>query len=159
MSKVSCTCIFRSFIYWDYSYRLIEQCWSDSPAERPTFREIIERLTHIQNSIARKARWKVCFLSQLLPCFIQCYMMFLLFPELGTWNSHESYDIWSSIFSQHILSCICCSGASLLYSINYFSRNFISYGEALNICCYFLLDVSIMSYTTCKITCSEVQLP
>lgn len=38
---------------------LIEKCWSENPAERPTFREIIEQLTYIQNHIAYKRRWKV----------------------------------------------------------------------------------------------------
>ncbi|KAJ0971455.1 hypothetical protein J5N97_019414 [Dioscorea zingiberensis] len=45
-----------------YSYglkELIEQSWSDNPAERPTFREIIDRLTYIQNRIAHKKRWKI----------------------------------------------------------------------------------------------------
>lgn len=46
---------------------LIEQCWSENPADRPTFKEIIERLTNIQNHIAHKRRWKVrplsCFQS------------------------------------------------------------------------------------------------
>uniref|UniRef100_A0A0D9V5L9 Protein kinase domain-containing protein n=1 Tax=Leersia perrieri TaxID=77586 RepID=A0A0D9V5L9_9ORYZ len=46
---------------------LIEQCWSENPADRPDFRVIIERLSAIQNEIAQKNRWKVrplkCFLS------------------------------------------------------------------------------------------------
>lgn len=53
-----------------YSYglkELIEQCWSDNPAERPTFREIIDRLTNIQNHIAHKARWKVFKTSSCFP--------------------------------------------------------------------------------------------
>lgn len=39
--------------------RLIEECWSENPADRPTFRGIIDRLTYIQNQIANKMRWKV----------------------------------------------------------------------------------------------------
>ncbi|KAJ6824327.1 serine/threonine-protein kinase STY8-like isoform X1 [Iris pallida] len=38
---------------------LIEQCWSENPAERPTFREIIDRLTYIEKYLAHKRRWKV----------------------------------------------------------------------------------------------------
>ncbi|KAJ6814979.1 serine/threonine-protein kinase STY8-like isoform X1 [Iris pallida] len=39
---------------------LIEHCWNENPTERPTFREIIDRLTYIQkNRIANKSRWKV----------------------------------------------------------------------------------------------------
>nr|ABF72018.1 protein kinase family protein [Musa acuminata] len=38
---------------------LIEHCWSENPADRPTFREIIDRLSKIQNHIAQKRRWKV----------------------------------------------------------------------------------------------------
>ncbi|KAG1346560.1 integrin-linked protein kinase 1 [Cocos nucifera] len=44
---------------------LIEQSWSENPADRPTFREIIDRLTVIQSQIARKKHWKV----RLLKCF------------------------------------------------------------------------------------------
>ncbi|XP_062221248.1 integrin-linked protein kinase 1-like [Phragmites australis] len=46
---------------------LIEQCWSENPANRPDFRVIINRLSAIQNEIAQRNRWKVkplkCFLS------------------------------------------------------------------------------------------------
>nr|CAD1834011.1 unnamed protein product [Ananas comosus var. bracteatus] len=42
---------------------LIQQCWSQNPAERPSFREIIYRLTLIQNQTPKKKQWKVrtCF--------------------------------------------------------------------------------------------------
>ncbi|XP_062206857.1 integrin-linked protein kinase 1-like isoform X2 [Phragmites australis] len=46
---------------------LIEECWSENPADRPDFSEIIDRLSAIQNEIAQRNRWKVrplrCFLS------------------------------------------------------------------------------------------------
>ena len=46
---------------------LIEQCWSENPADRPDFRVVIERLSAIQNELAHRNRWKVgtlrCFLS------------------------------------------------------------------------------------------------
>jgi len=46
---------------------LIEQCWSENPAERPDFRVIINRLSAIHSEIAQRNRWKVrplrCFLS------------------------------------------------------------------------------------------------
>ncbi|KAK8938851.1 Serine/threonine-protein kinase CTR1 [Platanthera zijinensis] len=38
---------------------LIEQCWCDNPANRPTFREIICRLSSIQKQIAQRRKWKV----------------------------------------------------------------------------------------------------
>ncbi|KAG8659860.1 integrin-linked protein kinase 1 isoform X1 [Manihot esculenta] len=38
---------------------LIEECWSEEPFRRPTFREIIMRLDDINNRIAQKSRWKV----------------------------------------------------------------------------------------------------
>ncbi|XP_042416988.1 integrin-linked protein kinase 1-like [Zingiber officinale] len=38
---------------------LIEQCWSENPADRPTFREIINELLYIQHSIIKKQRWKL----------------------------------------------------------------------------------------------------
>ncbi|GLT80162.1 hypothetical protein SLA2020_516160 [Shorea laevis] len=38
---------------------LIEDCWNDAPAKRPTFRQIIIRLESIHNSFSHKRRWKV----------------------------------------------------------------------------------------------------
>ncbi|KAI7746063.1 LOW QUALITY PROTEIN: hypothetical protein M8C21_003739 [Ambrosia artemisiifolia] len=38
---------------------LIEECWHENPAERPTFRKIISRLESIYNSFNRRRRWKV----------------------------------------------------------------------------------------------------
>ncbi|XP_065633378.1 serine/threonine-protein kinase 12 [Quercus suber] len=38
---------------------LIEECWSEKPAKRPTFRQVITRLESIHNSLAHKRRWKV----------------------------------------------------------------------------------------------------
>ncbi|KAG0491789.1 hypothetical protein HPP92_005187 [Vanilla planifolia] len=38
---------------------LIEQCWSDNPAIRPTFREVIYRLSSVQKHIAHRRRWKI----------------------------------------------------------------------------------------------------
>ncbi|XP_077252262.1 serine/threonine-protein kinase 12-like [Tasmannia lanceolata] len=45
-----------------YSYglkELIEECWSENPLRRPTFREIIDRLSAISNCLSHKRRWKV----------------------------------------------------------------------------------------------------
>ncbi|XP_073007760.1 serine/threonine-protein kinase 12-like [Typha latifolia] len=43
---------------------LIVQCWSENPAERPTFKNIIDQLAVIQNEFAHRRRWKLrlqCF--------------------------------------------------------------------------------------------------
>ncbi|KAH7651391.1 Non-specific serine/threonine protein kinase protein [Dioscorea alata] len=52
--------------------QLIEECWSENPADRPTFREIIDRLSYIQNQIANKMRWKV----KPLNCFQKIQVIF-----------------------------------------------------------------------------------
>ncbi|OWM73004.1 integrin-linked protein kinase 1 [Punica granatum] len=44
---------------------LIEACWNEKPAKRPSFRTIIEKLEHIHYSLNHKSRWKV----QPLKCF------------------------------------------------------------------------------------------
>lgn len=38
---------------------LIEECWNEKPAKRPTFRQIIRRLESIHNSIGHRRHWKV----------------------------------------------------------------------------------------------------
>ncbi|KAJ9566161.1 hypothetical protein OSB04_002127 [Centaurea solstitialis] len=38
---------------------LIEECWHENPAQRPTFRKIITRLESTYNSVNRRRRWKV----------------------------------------------------------------------------------------------------
>lgn len=38
---------------------LIEECWNENPAKRPTFRQIIPRLESIYSTIGQKRRWKV----------------------------------------------------------------------------------------------------
>ncbi|KAK9227563.1 hypothetical protein WN943_012616 [Citrus x changshan-huyou] len=38
---------------------LIEECWNEKPAKRPTFRQIITKLESINNSINHKRRWKI----------------------------------------------------------------------------------------------------
>ncbi|XP_057429746.1 integrin-linked protein kinase 1 [Lotus japonicus] len=38
---------------------LIEECWNENPAKRPTFRQIIIKLESIYNTIGQKRRWKV----------------------------------------------------------------------------------------------------
>nr|DAD37690.1 TPA_asm: hypothetical protein HUJ06_008329 [Nelumbo nucifera] len=39
---------------------LIEECWSEKPSQRPTFKTIIGRLDEINNRLSHKRRWKVC---------------------------------------------------------------------------------------------------
>ena len=51
-------------------YRLIEDCWNEKPAKRPTFKQIITRLESIHNSFSHKKHWKVSSLflqSPILP--------------------------------------------------------------------------------------------
>ncbi|KAK9267995.1 hypothetical protein L1049_010433 [Liquidambar formosana] len=38
---------------------LIEECWSEKPSKRPTFRQIIARLDSIYSGLGHKRRWKV----------------------------------------------------------------------------------------------------
>ncbi|XP_047948730.1 integrin-linked protein kinase 1-like [Salvia hispanica] len=45
---------------------LIEECWSDDPANRPTFKQIIPRLEAIYNRFGHRRRWKV---MRPLKCF------------------------------------------------------------------------------------------
>ncbi|KAE9461964.1 hypothetical protein C3L33_06127, partial [Rhododendron williamsianum] len=45
---------------------LIEECWNESPAKRPTFRQIISRLETIYGSIGHKRGWKVSHLFPFL---------------------------------------------------------------------------------------------
>ncbi|KAG2684914.1 hypothetical protein I3760_10G097800 [Carya illinoinensis] len=45
---------------------LIEECWSENPAKRPTFQKIIIRLESIHNSLGNRRGWKV---TRPLRCF------------------------------------------------------------------------------------------
>ncbi|XP_068665596.1 serine/threonine-protein kinase 12-like [Aristolochia californica] len=38
---------------------LIEECWNENPARRPTFKQIIDRLSSIYSHLYQKKRWKV----------------------------------------------------------------------------------------------------
>lgn len=50
--------------YFLFVYRLIEECWSEDPFGRPTFKQIIKMLDNINDQYARKRRhWKVLSLS------------------------------------------------------------------------------------------------
>jgi serine/threonine protein kinase len=44
---------------------LIEECWNENPAKRPTFRQIITRLESFHHKIGQKRHWKV----RVLKCF------------------------------------------------------------------------------------------
>ncbi|XP_071736130.1 serine/threonine-protein kinase 12-like [Rutidosis leptorrhynchoides] len=51
-----------------YAYglkELVEECWHENPAKRPSFRQIITRLESIYNSLSNKKRWK----AQPFTCF------------------------------------------------------------------------------------------
>nr|XP_048328297.1 integrin-linked protein kinase 1 isoform X4 [Ziziphus jujuba var. spinosa] len=46
--------------YYVYGLKeLIEECWSEEPFNRPTFRQIIKRLEDINTQLAQKRQWKV----------------------------------------------------------------------------------------------------
>lgn len=50
----------RDLIQWLLSlYRLIQECWSENPANRPTFKQIIPRLESIHNKFGPRRFWKV----------------------------------------------------------------------------------------------------
>ncbi|GAA0175057.1 non-receptor serine/threonine protein kinase [Lithospermum erythrorhizon] len=38
---------------------LIEECWSEKPSKRPTFKHIIRKLEWIHHTFTHKRRWKV----------------------------------------------------------------------------------------------------
>ena len=57
------TCLFVDSIFFGFSTcRLIEECWSEKPANRPTFKKIIPRLESICSTLIQRNRWKVCYL-------------------------------------------------------------------------------------------------
>ncbi|MBA0839537.1 hypothetical protein Goarm_005249 [Gossypium armourianum] len=55
---------------------LIEECWNEKPAKRPTFRQIITRLESIHNSFSHRKRWKVSslFLQSLTLSFSHAHV-------------------------------------------------------------------------------------
>ncbi|XP_042520186.1 integrin-linked protein kinase 1-like isoform X2 [Macadamia integrifolia] len=56
--------------YYAHGLReLIEECWSEKPVKRPTFRVIITRLEAINNHLIHKSRWKVIRVIRPLRCF------------------------------------------------------------------------------------------
>ncbi|WOL14651.1 serine/threonine-protein kinase STY17-like [Canna indica] len=63
---------------------LIEHCWSENPADRPTFRDIIDRLTNIQNHIVQKQRWKVAPLN--------CFQKFEAIWKKDSTVNHSSHS-------------------------------------------------------------------
>eukprot|EP00262_Sarcandra_glabra_P015973 TRINITY_DN5045_c0_g1_i1.p1 TRINITY_DN5045_c0_g1~~TRINITY_DN5045_c0_g1_i1.p1 ORF type:complete len:459 (-),score=72.12 TRINITY_DN5045_c0_g1_i1:343-1719(-) len=65
---------------------LIEECWSENPARRPTFREIIVRLSAINNQLAHKRRWKV----RPLKCFQNLEAMWKKDRDPSTRSSRPS---------------------------------------------------------------------
>ncbi|XP_058095449.1 integrin-linked protein kinase 1-like isoform X1 [Magnolia sinica] len=57
--------------------QLIEECWNENPAKRPTFKQIIECLSAINNRLAYKRRWKV----RPMKCFQNLEAMFKKNPS------------------------------------------------------------------------------
>ncbi|KAL0011486.1 hypothetical protein SO802_006594 [Lithocarpus litseifolius] len=72
---------------------LIEQCWSEKPAKRPTFRQVITRLESIHNSLAHKRRWKV----RPLRCFQNLEAMLKKDHSKGRSRSRSSRSTAESI--------------------------------------------------------------
>ncbi|XP_073006619.1 serine/threonine-protein kinase 12-like isoform X1 [Typha latifolia] len=76
-----------------YSYglkALIEECWSENPADRPPFTMIIDRLSLIHSEIARHRRWKIN-ISLMLPlmCFLQERASKFLQKLESMWNKYH----------------------------------------------------------------------
>ncbi|THG17655.1 hypothetical protein TEA_014764 [Camellia sinensis var. sinensis] len=65
---------------------LIEECWSEEPAKRPTFRQIIARLEKIYSSIGHKRHWKV----RTLKCFQNLEAMWKKDSRRLSKRSHSS---------------------------------------------------------------------
>ncbi|KAF5176081.1 Integrin-linked protein kinase [Thalictrum thalictroides] len=66
---------------------LIEDCWSELPARRPTFRVVIERLDNINKRNTQKRRWKV----NTLKCFQNLEAIWKRDRSVGsTRSSHSS---------------------------------------------------------------------
>ncbi|XP_064950301.1 serine/threonine-protein kinase 12-like isoform X1 [Musa acuminata AAA Group] len=61
---------------------LIEECWSENPADRPTFKDIIDRLLNIQNYIVRKRHWRMVQLK--------CFSNFKAMWKKESTSSHSS---------------------------------------------------------------------
>ncbi|CAL5346247.1 unnamed protein product [Camellia sinensis] len=65
---------------------LIEECWSEEPAKRPTFRQIIARLEKIYSSIGHKRHWKI----RTLKCFQNLEAMWKKDSRRLSKRSHSS---------------------------------------------------------------------
>lgn len=69
---------------------LIEECWSENPAKRPTFIQIIASLENIYINIAHKRRWKV----RTLKCFQNLEAFWKKDPgSQSSRSSHSTIDI------------------------------------------------------------------
>ncbi|KAM3700658.1 hypothetical protein ACB098_05G113400 [Castanea mollissima] len=80
--------------YYAYGLKdLIEECWSEKPAKRPTFRQVITRLESIHNSLAHKRRWKV----RPLRCFQNLEAMLKKDHSKGRSRSRSSRSTAESI--------------------------------------------------------------
>ncbi|CAK7350340.1 unnamed protein product [Dovyalis caffra] len=68
---------------------LIEECWHENPAKRPTFRQILTRLDAIHSSIGHKRRWKV----RPLKCFQNLEAMLKKDRSLSSHSSRSASSI------------------------------------------------------------------
>lgn len=116
---------------FDTFYSLIEECWSDNPADRPTFKQIIPRLDAIYNRFGHRRRWKVfSILSRPSPSL----NAFLLF------NFLKHIDWTSSV----LLMCEIVSVFQLLFAlfsdVVYINCDFCAGDEAIEMLPEFRLD-------------------
>lgn len=83
--------------------RLIEECWSENPADRPTFKDIIDRLLNIQNYIVRKRHWRVSFLN--------FYLMMHFFSFWSYYLAHKKQLLFS-LWPPYLFYWLCQSAVS-----------------------------------------------
>ncbi|KAJ4703731.1 putative Protein kinase [Melia azedarach] len=72
---------------------LIEECWNEKPAKRPTFRQIITRLEFLYNGIGHKRRWKI----RTMKCFHNLEAFLKKDHSSPSSRSHSSRSTASSI--------------------------------------------------------------
>lgn len=110
---VQCQLIFHWDQLWDREimtlssfHRLIQECWHENPAKRPTFRQILTRLDAIQNSIGHKRRWKVSPLNLCLGILYFTWWVTTILTLHFIWLSLKQFLRITNHFS--VLNCYKC---------------------------------------------------